>query len=99
MVKIRLLRIGRHKSPTYRIVVADSKAKANGAYIELLGQYNPLKGEKSLKTEAIIKWLNAGAQPTDTVKSFLKQEKIWAEFAKSKQAKASSKTDSKNESK
>lgn len=98
MVKIRLLRMGRHKSPYYRIVVADSKAKANGSYIELLGQYNPLKGEKSLKVEAIVKWLNQGAQPTDTVKAFLKQEGIWSEFMKKKQLAHASKTD-KNESK
>ncbi len=84
MVKIRLLRMGRHKSPSYRIVVADSHAKANGAYIELLGTYNPLLNTISLKKDEILKWLNNGAQPTDTVKSFLKNENIWSEFVNSK---------------
>ena len=99
MVKIRLLRMGRHKSPYYRIVVADSKAKANGAYIELLGQYNPLTGQVSLKDEAIVKWLNNGAQPTDTVKTFLQKEGIWSMFMKNKQLSAQSKAKSKDSSK
>lgn len=84
MVKIRLLRIGRNKTPHYRIVAVDSKSKANGAYIELLGQYEPLNGVVSLKNEKIIKWLNDGAQPTDTVKSFLVKEGIWSSFVKEK---------------
>lgn len=99
MVKIRLLRMGRHKSPYYRIVVADSKAKSNGAYIELLGQYNPLTGKVSLKDEAIVKWLNNGAQPTDTVKSFLQKEGIWSMFMKNKQLSAKSRAENKDESK
>ncbi len=85
MVKIRLLRMGRHKSPYYRIVVADSKAKANGAYIELLGTYNPLNNSISLKNDEIIKWLSYGAQPTDTVKSFFKKNGIWSAFKNGKQ--------------
>jgi len=55
MVKIRLLRMGRNKTPYYRIVAVDSKAKANGAYIELLGQYEPLNGSLSLKDDKIKK--------------------------------------------
>ena len=58
MVKIRLLRIGRNKMPYYRIVAADSKAKSNGAYIELLGQYDPLNSKISLKEDKIKKWLS-----------------------------------------
>lgn len=91
MVKIRLLRMGRNKTPYYRIVAVDSKSKANGAYIELLGQYEPLNGVVSLKDDKIKKWLNEGAQPTDTVKSFLVKEGIWSAFknekAKSKKSK------------
>lgn len=84
MVKIRLLRMGRNKTPYYRIVAVDSKSKANGAYIELLGQYEPLNGVVSLKDDKIKKWLNEGAQPTDTVKSFLVKEGIWSAFMNEK---------------
>ncbi|MBR2651274.1 30S ribosomal protein S16 [bacterium] len=55
MVKIRLLRIGRNKMPYYRIVAVDSKAKSNGAYIELLGQYDPLNNKIALKEDKIKK--------------------------------------------
>lgn len=85
MVKLRLLRVGRHKEPVYRVVAVDSKAKANGAYIELLGQYDPLNNKFNLKKETIQKWLNNGAQPTQTVKSLLQKEKIWSEFMLEKQ--------------
>lgn len=84
MVKIRLLRIGRNKMPYYRIVVADSRAKSNGAYIELLGQYDPLNSKISLKEDKIKKWLSLGAQPTDTVKSFLSKNGLWASFISEK---------------
>lgn len=87
MVKLRLLRIGRHKEPVYRIVAVDSRAKANGAYIELLGQYDPLNNSYNLKTEAIMKWLDQGAQPTETVRALLKKQKIWSEFMLAKQHK------------
>lgn len=80
MVKLRLLRKGRHKEPTYRIVAVDSKTKANGKYIELLGKYDPLNETTSLNKEPILKWLTTGAQPTDTVRSILRKEKIMEEF-------------------
>ena len=86
MVKIRLLRMGRNKTPYYRIVAVDSKAKANGAYIELLGQYEPLNGSLLLKDDKIKKWLNEGAQPTDTVKPFLVKQGIWSSFVKEQEA-------------
>ena len=84
MVKLRLLRIGRHKQPVYRIVAVDSKAKANGAYIELVGKYDPLNHTHSFDKEVVMKWLRNGAQPTDTVLSLLRQDKIWAEFKSEK---------------
>lgn len=86
MVKIRLLRMGRNKTPYYRIVAVDSKAKANGSYIELLGQYEPLNGVLSLKDDKIKVWLQNGAQPTDTVKSFLVKKGIWSSFINEKNA-------------
>lgn len=86
MVKLRLTRMGRHKSPFYRIVAMDARAKANGAYIELLGTYDPIKGETKLNNELIMKQLKDGAQPTDTVRSMLRKDGIWAKFMAEKQA-------------
>ena len=74
-VKIRLRRVGRKKSPMYRIVVADSKSPRDGKFIEIVGQYQPRTGDKAinLETERVNYWLNVGAQPTDTVRSLLRK--------------------------
>ena len=75
MVKIRLKRMGAHKKPFYRVVVADSRAPRNGRFIEEIGTYNPLKdpAEINIDNEAAQKWLANGAQPTDTVRALLKK--------------------------
>ena len=75
MVKIRLKRMGAHKKPFYRIVVADSRTPRDGKFIEEIGSYNPLKdpAEIIVDVEAAQKWLNNGAQPTDTVRALLKK--------------------------
>lgn len=91
MVKIRLIRMGRHKLPYYRIVAVDSKVRRDGAYIELLGTYEPFDGKVDLKKDAIIKWLNNGAQPTETVLNMLKKDGIWKEFKASKVKKSNNK--------
>jgi ribosomal protein S16 len=74
MIKIRLKRLGAKKSPFYRIVVADSRSPRDGRCIEEIGYYNPLcePAEIKVDNEAAQKWLNNGAQPTDTVKKLLK---------------------------
>ena len=74
-VKIRLRRVGRKKSPAYRIVVADSKSPRDGRFIEIVGQYAPRQAEGGLNVEVerINYWLNVGAQPTDTVRSLLRK--------------------------
>lgn len=72
MVKIRLLRMGAHKRPFYRIVVADSRTRRDGPYIELLGTYDPLKdSEVKIDKEKVKAWLQKGAQPTESVKRLL----------------------------
>ncbi len=73
MVKIRLKRIGAHKNPFYRIVVADSRYPRNGRFIEELGYYDPMKNPAELKLdqEKVEKWLKNGAQPTDTVRALI----------------------------
>lgn len=75
MVKIRLKRMGAHKKPFYRVVVADSRTPRNGRFIEEIGTYDPLKDPAEIKidNEAAQKWLANGAQPTDTVRALLKK--------------------------
>lgn len=75
MVKIRLRRMGAKKAPFYRIVVADSRAPRDGAFIAEIGYYNPISDPVELKVdnEKAIEWINKGAQPTDTVRALLKK--------------------------
>jgi small subunit ribosomal protein S16 len=77
-VKIRLKRIGAHKKPFYRIVVADSRSPRDGKFIEEIGYYNPLTDPADVKIDGEIaqKWIANGAQPTETVKSLFKKSGI-----------------------
>lgn len=78
MVKIRLRRMGAKKAPFYRIVVADSRAPRDGAFIDEIGYYNPISEpvELTINAEKAQKWLSNGAQPTDTVRSLLKKQNL-----------------------
>ena len=78
MVRIRLRRVGRKKSPAYRIVVADSKSPRDGKFIEIIGQYAPRQSADALKidTARANHWLESGAQPSDTVRSLLRRAGI-----------------------
>ena len=69
-VKIRLTRMGAKKAPFYRIVATDSRKARDGQYIEQIGYYNPVTEPADVKIDAEIakKWLDCGAQPTDTVR-------------------------------
>ncbi len=73
--KIRLKRMGAKKAPFYRIVVADSRAPRDGAFIDEIGTYNPTTNPASINIDAekAKKWLGTGAQPSDTVRSLFKQ--------------------------
>jgi small subunit ribosomal protein S16 len=73
LVKIRLRRIGAKKSPSYRIVVADSRAPRDGAFIAVIGHYNPLTDPETIAIdeEKALGWLKQGAQPTDTAARLL----------------------------
>jgi small subunit ribosomal protein S16 len=75
MVRIRLRRVGRKKSPIYRIVIADSESPRDGRFIEIIGNYSPRQGDRAidLKTERANYWLDKGAQPSDTVRSLLRR--------------------------
>ncbi len=78
-VKIRLTRMGAKKKPMYRIVAADSQAPRDGAFLEIIGSYNPHQNPASvqLKADLLKKWLASGAQPTDTVYSLLRSQGLW----------------------
>ncbi len=75
MVKIRLTRLGKHKRPFYRVIVADSKARRDGPFIEILGTYDPIKQPSEIKIDLdkAKYWLSNGAQPTDTAMRLLKK--------------------------
>ncbi len=77
-VKLRLRRMGKKKQPIYKVVAADSRSPRDGKFLEAVGLYNPLTNPHTidLKEDRIFYWLNNGAQPTDTVKSLLRQKGI-----------------------
>lgn len=77
MLMIRLLRIGKKHDPSFRIVVTDSRnAAKSGRFIEIVGNYNPQKGEPQFKPERIKDWISKGAQVSDTVSNLLIDAKI-----------------------
>jgi len=78
MLRIRLRRVGKKKQPMYRIVVADSRAPRDGAFVENIGYYHPLNNPSTivLDEERAKHWLNHGAQPSDRVSKILKIQGI-----------------------
>ena len=81
-VRIRLARVGRKKSPAYRVVVADSRKPRDGRFIEILGFYQPVTAETKvqLNDERALEWLKVGAQPSDTVKALFRRAGILKKF-------------------
>lgn len=77
-IKIRLRRTGKRKQPSYRLVVAESRAPRDGAFIEVIGHYNPLTDPATIviDEEKALQWLRRGAQPTETVASLLRRQGI-----------------------
>lgn len=73
MLKIRLKRCGRKKRPSYRIVLVPSQWRRDGKFIEELGFYNPITDELKINADKILKCIQTGAQPTQTVRNFLKK--------------------------
>ncbi|MBI2862948.1 MAG: 30S ribosomal protein S16 [Chloroflexi bacterium] len=90
MVKIRLRRMGAKKQPSYRVVVADSKAPRDGAFIETIGYYNPLTDPATIAIdeEKALRWLRQGAQPTESTANLLRRASIFDKFEAAKQDKA-----------
>jgi len=81
-VKIRLMRMGKKKQPTYRVVVADGRSPRDGRYIEILGQYRPREEPSffSVDDEKVLGWLHQGAQPSDQVHRLLVNAGIWERY-------------------
>jgi small subunit ribosomal protein S16 len=81
-VKLRLMRMGKKKQPTYRIVAADSRSPRNGRFIEIVGTYQPRLDPSGIliDTEKAVKWLRNGAKPTETVEKLLRITGAWDEF-------------------
>ena len=75
-VKLRLMRMGKKKQPTYRIVAADSRSPRDGRFIEILGTYQPRNDPSvvEIDMDKTNRWLAQGAQPTETVAKLLKQQ-------------------------
>ena len=73
MLRIRLRRVGAKKKPSYRIVVADSRAARDGAFVEQLGHYDPLTDPPTvvIDEEKALKWIRQGAQPSEAVQRIL----------------------------
>jgi small subunit ribosomal protein S16 len=82
MVKIRLMRRGATKRPTYRVVVADSRSPRDGRFIEKIGRYEPLEDPSLIEIdeERALYWLSRGAQPTEQVTALLRVRGIWEKF-------------------
>jgi small subunit ribosomal protein S16 len=81
-VKIRLMRVGKKKQPTYRVVVADGRSPRDGRFIEIIGQYAPREepSRVSIDGDAAIAWLRKGAQPTEQVQKLLTATGVWAQY-------------------
>lgn len=81
-VKLRLMRMGKTKQPTYRVVAADSRSPRDGRFIEIVGTYEPRQEPSRIviDNEKALAWLRKGAQPTDRVQKILEQSGAWAEF-------------------
>ena len=82
MVKIRLRRVGTKKKPSYRLVATDSRAPRDGAFIDIMGHYNPLTDPETvvINEEKALYWLKQGAQPTATAARLLSKVGIMEKF-------------------
>ena len=76
MLKLRLKKTGRKRSPSYRLVIMEHTTRRDGRPIEEVGFYNPLTKESSFNNEKILSWLKVGVKPTPTVFNLLKNEGI-----------------------
>jgi small subunit ribosomal protein S16 len=85
-VKIRLMRMGKRKQPTYRVVVADSRSPRDGRNIETIGHYRPRQDPAAVDIdgEKALSWLRKGAQPSEQVQKLLTVTGVWAQYESEK---------------
>lgn len=81
-VRMRLMRLGKTKSPVYRVVVVDGRAPRDGRYIDLIGRYDPREDPSIVEIDAekAVDWLRKGAQPSDPVRKLLEISGAWGRF-------------------
>ncbi|MCU1489967.1 MAG: ribosomal protein [Acidimicrobiaceae bacterium] len=89
-VKLRLMRMGKKKQPTYRIVAADSRSPRDGRFIEIVGTYAPRSDPSTINVDndKALAWLTKGAQPTETVRKLLQISGAWDVYSSSRPAKS-----------
>ena len=87
-VKLRLMRMGKKKQPTYRVVVADSRSPRDGRFIEAVGTYEPRMEPSTIEIDnaRVLGWLAKGAQPTETVRKLLVVSGAWEQFESTRPA-------------
>ena len=92
-VKLRLMRMGKTKQPTYRLVAADARSPRDGRFIEIVGTYQPRHEPSTIQidNDKCVKWLQQGAQPTERVEKLLKLSGAWEQFQTAKAEAKSSK--------
>jgi small subunit ribosomal protein S16 len=81
-VKLRLMRMGKKKQPTYRLVASDARSPRDGRFIEIVGTYDPRAEPSVVKidNDKAVGWLRNGAQPTESARKLLEISGAWAEF-------------------
>ena len=85
-VRLRLMRMGKKKQPTYRVVAADARSPRDGRFIEIVGTYNPRTEPSEIKIDSAraVHWLRNGAQPSERVKKLLEVSGAWDDFKSGK---------------
>jgi len=88
-VKLRLMRMGKTKQPTYRLVAADARSPRDGRFIEIVGTYQPRHEPSTIDidNDKCVHWLQQGAQPTERVEKLLKLSGAWDQFQAAKTSK------------
>jgi small subunit ribosomal protein S16 len=81
-VKLRLMRVGKKKQPTYRLVASDSRSPRDGRFIEIVGIYDPRAEPSAVRidNDKAVGWLRQGAQPSDRARKLLEISGAWDQF-------------------
>jgi small subunit ribosomal protein S16 len=82
VVKLRLMRMGKKKQPTYRVVATDARSPRDGRFLQIVGHYDPRREPSNIviDNDKAVSWLRKGAQPTEAVRKLLTISGAWAEF-------------------